>query len=984
MNTELWQQIREVFHAAVELPPAERTSYLNRACSDVDMRKEVESLLLSHYEAGDLLEVPALKLSSESPKNEDEDPWIGDSIGPYQVIAKIGQGGMGTVYRALRVDEHYVKQVAIKLVRTGLGQGHYLRRFKNERQIMASLDHPNIARLLDGGTAKGSPYLVMEYIEGLRIDEYCDSKTLSTRDRLQLFVEVCSAVQYAHQHLVVHRDLKPGNILITSDGVPKLLDFGIAKLLEPELFLQTAELTMSQMKPMTPEFASPEQILGAPVTTSSDVYSLGVLLYRLLTGHSPYRMEGRPLHELARAISETEPMRPSLVIDHVTEETGVDGESIKLTPESVSGTRDGQPDTLRHRLEGDLDNILLKALRKEPARRYASVEQFADDLRRHLDGLPVMARKDTIRYRSVKFINRHKVGVAATVIVAFSLVGGIVATAWQAHIARGERAKAVQRFNDVRQLSNSLIFDMDTAIADLPGSTPARKILVSNAVRYLDVLSKETKGDSTLQRELATAYRKLADVQGNQFRGNLGDTPGAIASLGKMLALRQELAAANPDNRNDQFELANSYRMLSQMQVLIGDLDGGMQYAMKSLAIISPMARAEPENIEVLDKLQDVYELIGDMQGGNGLSANLGDTAGALENHRKAMEIAQKAVKLKPDDPAVRRSVAVYDIKIADDLAKQGDRNGALKSYREAMDIYQAISVGSLSTVYTREINLVYTRIGDTQLMEGDSRGALKSYRAAMDLAENLASADPQNALAREDLATGYAMLGKASGDSGKVKDGRAYLQKGISIIEKEVARDPQHSDKRRILGLLYVWHGQLLAHMGSLAKALVEYKKTIALFEPITSAEPKDIEARMTLAATNAKIAAIHGERGETAAAVALYQKVISAVETFAMATPPNPQAQYTLADSYFGMGNLFQSQAAKRNISEAKQIEYWTQSRSWFERSWAAWRQVNNPGKMSPSGFDTEGPSLVKERLDLCDEALLKLKPESPASGF
>jgi len=217
--------------------------------------------------------------------------------------------------------------------------------------------------------------------------------------------------------------------------------------------------------------------------------------------------------------------------------------------------------------------------------------------------------------------------------------------------------------------------------------------------------------------------------------------------------------------------------MLSQMQVLIGDLDGGMQYAMKSLAIISPMARAEPENIEVLDKLQDVYELIGDMQGGNGLSANLGDTAGALENHRKAMEIAQKAVKLKPDDPAVRRSVAVYDIKIADDLAKQGDRNGALKSYREAMDIYQAISVGSLSTVYTREINLVYTRIGDTQLMEGDSRGALKSYRAAMDLAENLASADPQNALAREDLATGYAMLGKASGDSGKVKDGRAERQ---------------------------------------------------------------------------------------------------------------------------------------------------------------------------------------------------------------
>jgi non-specific serine/threonine protein kinase/serine/threonine-protein kinase len=670
-------------------------------------------------------------------------------------------------------------------------------------------------------------------------------------------------------------------------------------------------------------------------------------------------------------------MRPSLVINRVTEETGADGQSIKLTPELVSSTREGQPETLRHRLEGDLDNILLKALRKEARRRYASVEQFADDIQRHLDGLPVLARKDTIRYRTAKFVKRHKAGVAAAVLIAVSLIGGIVATAWQAHIAQIERAKAVQRFNDVRQLSNSLIFDMDDAIADLPGSTPARKILVSNAVRYLDLLSKEAKDDFALQRELATAYRKLSDVQGNQFRGNLGDTPGAMESLRKVVSLREGLAAANPTNHSDQFDLATSYRMLAQMLVLTGDLQGGMQYAVKAHAIIVAVAKADPNNLDVLDKLEDVYELIGDIQGGNGLSANLGDTASALENHRRAMEIAQRVLKLKPTDPAARRSVAIYDIKIADDLAKQGDRAGALTNYWSAMEIYKAISAGSLSTIYTREINLVYTRIGDTQLMEGDSRGALKSYRAAMDLAENLASADPQNALAREDLATGYAMLGKASGDSGNTKDGLAFLQKGIAIIEKEVAHDPQHSDKRRILSLLYVWHGQLLAHTGNLDKALAEYRKTTAILEAITSAEPTDVDARITLAATNAKIGDLLAARGESPAATELYQKVIPVVEPFALSTPPNPQAQYTLADTYSGLGSVWEKQASRKGLPISKQVEHWTQARSWYERSLAAWRQVNGPGKMSPSGFDTTGPNRVKDKLALCETTLRKLKP-------
>jgi len=342
MTVGNWHQLKELFHAAVDLPAEDRAGFLDRTCSDASLRAEVESLLASHQKAGELLETHAFHLPSIRGEGGDEEhAWVGNLVGPYRLIAKIGQGGMGTVYRAIRIDDHYLKQVAIKLLRPGLGNEYYSRRFKNERQIMASLDHPNIARLLDGGaTAQGLPYFVLEYIEGSPIDRYCDSRQLSTVERLNLFRSVCSAVQYAHQHLVVHRDLKPANILITNDGVPKLLDFGIAKLLDPELFLQTAELTATAVKPMTPEYASPEQVRGEPITTASDVYSLGVLLYRLLTGHAPYRLRGQSLSEMSRTISETEPLRPSLAIDRIEEDTRAGGEPVTLTPEFVSSVRD--------------------------------------------------------------------------------------------------------------------------------------------------------------------------------------------------------------------------------------------------------------------------------------------------------------------------------------------------------------------------------------------------------------------------------------------------------------------------------------------------------------------------------------------------------------------------------------------------------------------------------------------------------------------
>jgi eukaryotic-like serine/threonine-protein kinase len=309
MTPERWQQVRGVFDHVASLPSAERSAYLDQACSaDPDLRREVESLLLAHHEAGtEFLNTPAINLSRPAPPAPSR---VGRRIGAYNILEEIGRGGMGEVYRAGRADGQYEKEVAIKLVRGGYNTASVLERFRHERQILASLDHPNIARLLDGGTTdEGLPYLVMELIEGTPIDQYCDALKLGVNERLHLFVQVCSAVQYAHQRLVIHRDIKPGNILVTKEGVPKLLDFGIAKILDP-----AASAATTVAGPMTPEYASPEQIRGEPITTATDVYSLGVVLYQLLTGHSPYPKNTSAPHEFARAICEIEPERPSAVV----------------------------------------------------------------------------------------------------------------------------------------------------------------------------------------------------------------------------------------------------------------------------------------------------------------------------------------------------------------------------------------------------------------------------------------------------------------------------------------------------------------------------------------------------------------------------------------------------------------------------------------------------------------------------------------------
>lgn len=431
MAAERWEQVKELYNAALAREPELRSAFLAEACAkDAALLSEVESLLRSNKEAGSFLVATALKASA------DGQPELGveQRIGSYQLVCEIGHGGMGTVYLADRADAQYRKRVAIKLIKRGMDSESILRRFKNERQILASLDHPNIARLLDAGTTEdGLPYFVMEYVDGETLFRHCDTHKLSIVERLKLFRTICSAVHYAHRSLVVHRDLKPKNVLVTADGVPKLLDFGIAKFLKPELSLQTIELTSPAVRLMTPEYASPEQFRGETPTPASDIYSLGVLLYELLTGHRPYRFGGRSPDEMARVVCEEQPEKPSDIIGRVEELPSSDGtDPIALTPESVSRTRDASPEQLRRQLRGDLDKIVSKALQKEPRRRYASVEQLSEDIHLHLESRPIVARSDWLPYRVGKTVRRHRTGAIATglILLAFAGVG---ATVWYGH-----------------------------------------------------------------------------------------------------------------------------------------------------------------------------------------------------------------------------------------------------------------------------------------------------------------------------------------------------------------------------------------------------------------------------------------------------------------------------------------------------------------------------------------------------------------------
>ena len=746
MNPERWQRVKQILDEAILVSPPERSAYLDSACNDdAEFRQEVESLLEAHDQAGTgFLKDPAVNLKSLSPSLTSRS---GLRLGVYQVLEEIGRGGMGEVYRAVRADGQFTKEVAIKLVRGGFDTASVLERFRNERQILASLDHPNIARLLDGGTTEdGVPYLVMELIEGKPIDQYCDEHRLSITKRLHLFQQVCGAVQYAHQRLVVHRDIKPSNILVTKEGVPKLLDFGIAKIVTP---INDAQTTLTQA--MTPEYASPEQIRGEPITTATDVYSLGVVLYRLLTGRSPYLTEPRSQHELARAVCETEAGRPSTAV--LKHETPANERTRDL--EQISSARDDSPARLQRRLAGDLDDILLMALRKEPTRRYGSAEQFAEDIRRHLEGRPVTASKGSWSYRAEKFIQRHKVSMTAAAVVILAIAGGIGATIREARIAEANAGRAERRFNDVRKLANALMFEIDDSIKDLPGATPARKLLVTRASEYLDSLSREAKGDASLEKELARAYERVGDVLGSPYHPNLGDLPGALESYQKALAIRERLAAAQPPDTDFRGELVGNYIRVANVLENSGDLSGALNSLRKAL----PIAKTIP-----LDATNPVQ---GDRVAGTWyymaeLLAKTGDIDHAFDAYQQAKSIRSAALEANPQNTSLRTHLAADYIGLAKLMQRKGDVEQASEMQDKAIETLTTVSNDNPNNATLREyLAEAFNLSSSLQREKGNADTALDSARRSHEIFTALVAADPKNTLAKANF--GFSSLDIAS-----------------------------------------------------------------------------------------------------------------------------------------------------------------------------------------------------------------------------
>ncbi|NBC18727.1 MAG: protein kinase, partial [Bacteroidetes bacterium] len=533
MDSTRWRHLKALFEAALDRPPEERTSFLDEACAgDEELRQELESLLMAAAGSGPFDALADEFVSPLLADLEDDADLLmptleGRRVGPYEIARRIGQGGMGAVYLAERADGQFEQQVALKLVRHGLHGTEGARRFLAERQILARLQHPHIARLLDGGiTEDGQPYFAMEYVDGLPLDAYCDEHELGIETRLRLFQTVCDAVHYAHQNLIVHRDLKPSNILVTEDPgsgpgqAPqvKLLDFGIAKLIDVED--EGDLLTRTGMPVLTPAYASPEQVRCQPITTASDVYTLGVVLFELLTGQRPYDVQGRSPSEVEEMVCETEPPAPSAIVTRPAP-----GSASDAPPTRTSGS----PEVLRRRLAGDLDTIILKAMQKEPGRRYASAEALRDDLQRHLDGLPVTARPSTLGYRARTFVRRHRTGVTAAALVALAVLAGIVGTVWQARVAAQERDAARQEAAKAERVASFLIDVFETPDpSEARGDTiTAREILDRGARRVRTELAAEP-----------AVQAQMMDVIGRVYQ-NLGLYDRAGALLDEALTLRR-------------------------------------------------------------------------------------------------------------------------------------------------------------------------------------------------------------------------------------------------------------------------------------------------------------------------------------------------------------------------------------------------------------------------------------------------------------
>lgn len=830
MNSRDWQKVKELFSATLDLAAEERTVFLEKI--ENSLRSEVEKLLANYKEAEDFIDKPAVIELGLNESNS-KDSIIGKKIDDYLILEEIGSGGMGAVYLAEQQSESFFHRVALKLIKRGMDTNSVLKRFVMERQILANLEHQFIARFLDGGsTADGLPYFVMEYVEGLPIKKFCDTHNLDTKERLELFRKVCAAVSFAHQNLIVHRDLKPSNILVTEKGEPKLLDFGIAKLLHPDWSDDSTEATATMFRVMTPEYASPEQLRGLSVTTASDVYSLGVVLYELLTGERPFKIESRQPEEVIQILLTQEPVKPSALLSY-RYELPDSKTTKKINSVGARQTADNEQTNRkphnpnRKFLQGDLDNIILKALRKEPERRYQSVQEFSEDIRRHLAGLPVTATTDTFTYRAVKFVKRHKAGVFATALITLTILTATVITTWQSVQLRRERDKAERRFREVRKLANLVVFEYHDGIEKLAGSTAIREKMVKDALEYLDNLSAESITDADLQRELAAAYTKVGDVQGNPYLANLGDQDGALTSYQKASTIRERLAKQLPNDVQSQLDLELSYEKISDVLWAKGKNAESLEGYQKALQICKKLSAENSLNSAETYNFVRLYGRIGQAQ------QQKNEFESAAQSYVLAAEYAENLFKTEPSNIKYRRGLAISYLKVGDIRHLTKNYREAAENFQKAIEIFEEIyDSDKENAAIGREFSIFLSRIGAVQTELGEYEKALEANRRTIALQEKLAAADPNNLQIHFDNADVYLNLADNFERMKRFSEAGENYRRTISIFKQFIAKNPEYTQANSHLGQSYLMFAKFLLKRGNAEIALENFRNALEILE--------------------------------------------------------------------------------------------------------------------------------------------------------
>jgi non-specific serine/threonine protein kinase/serine/threonine-protein kinase len=758
-----WADVETVFAEALERPLTDRPAFLDAICAgQPELRAEVESLLGSHDASADFLEASLVLCPADDAPSADA--MIGQRIGAFTLEELIGRGGMGVVYRAERRDADFTQRVAIKVVEIALRRPEVWQRFRSERQILATLSHPHIVALLDGGvTPQGQAYLVMEYVEGVPITTYCTRGRLGLVDRLALMQRVCGAVQYAHEHGVVHRDLKPANILVTPDGELKVLDFGIAKLRHADRPDDGADTTDAALRPLTPNYASPEQWRGLPVTTACDIYALGVLVYELIAGIPPYRLAGSSLDEALDTVLTVEPPRPS------------------AAPRTDALPYD--PKCLR----GDLDAVVLKAIRKVPTERYAAARELAEDLDRWRSGKPVVAREPSVGYLLARLAGRHRAAVAAAAISLVALVSALGVSLWQTRIARAESTRAMARFNDTRQLADGMLSRLERAVGTLPGSAPVRRQIVAEALTYLERLSRDPAGDDALRVDLAGGYHRVADIQGNPSSPNLGDREGAVKSYQRAVDLLTPIAVGAHPSRDARLELARTDLSLATTLSIMGRLDEARRAVVDAQANARRVVDVDAKDKMGRRELATAEFTLAQLEVDSG-------TANDLAHWQAASDQFERLLADDPTNADAQRNVALVQKYIGAHYERLEDFTQALVHHLRAKSLDEARLASRPDDRSAKfDVAIDLSNVAYSKWHTGHAEEAAAVYEQSLVIRQRLAAFDPNDVLARSRVAFVHIKLSAIYGELGRLAVALDHAHEAVKLAESMAGLDARH-----------------------------------------------------------------------------------------------------------------------------------------------------------------------------------------------